>query len=54
MNKDNFKIELQDCKKMLMFEFKTIDNDYLSIDIKYNENENAFYGRVKIILKNLI
>lgn len=42
MNKDNFKIELQDCKKMLMFEFKTISDDFLLIDIKYNESENVF------------
>ena len=42
MNKDNFKIEFQDCKKMLMFEFKTIDDDYLLIDIKYNESEDVF------------
>ena len=42
MNKDSFKTELQDCKKMLMFEFKTIDDDYLLIDIEYNENENVF------------
>lgn len=42
MNKDSFKIELQDCKKMLMFEFKTIDDDYLLINIEYNESENVF------------
>ena len=50
MNKENFKIELQNCKKMFMFEFKTIDNDYLLIDIKYNESENVFLwtGKDKI------
>ena len=42
MNKDSFKIELQDCKKMLMFEFKTIDDDYLLIDIKYNKDDDVF------------
>ena len=50
MNKENFKIELQECKKMFMFEFKTIDNDYLLIDIEYNENDDVFLwsGKDKI------
>ena len=50
MNKENFKIELQSCKKMLMFEFKTIDDDYLLINIEYNESENVFLwmGKDKI------
>ena len=42
MNKDNFKIELHDCKKMLMFEFKTIDDDYLLINIEYNKYDDVF------------
>lgn len=42
MNKENFKNEIQNCKKMFMFEFKTIDNDYLSINIEYDEHDNVF------------
>ena len=50
MNKENFKIELQECKKMFVFEFKTIDNDYLLIDIEYNEYDDVFLwtGKDKI------
>ena len=50
MNKENFKIELQDCKKMLMFEFETINNDYLLINIEYNEHDDVFLwaGKDKI------
>ena len=48
MNKDSFKIELQDCKKMFMFEFKTIDDDYLLIDIKYNDDVFLWTGKDKI------
>jgi hypothetical protein len=42
MNKENFKTEIQNCKKMFMFEFKTIDNDFLLINIEYNEHDNVF------------
>lgn len=42
MNKENFKIELQECKKMFMFEFKTINDDFLLINIEYNEHDDVF------------
>jgi hypothetical protein len=51
MNKENFKIELQECKKMFMFEFKTINDDYLLIDIEYNEYNDVFLWTSKDKIK---
>lgn len=42
-NKENFIKELQACKKIMAFEFKTIDDDYILINIEYNKEKNIFY-----------
>ena len=42
-NKESFIKELQACKKTMAFEFKTIDDDYILINIEYNKEKNVFY-----------
>ena len=42
-NKENFISELQACKKIMAFEFKTIDDDYILINIEYDKEKNIFY-----------
>ena len=42
-NKENFIKELQACKKIMAFEFKTIDDDYILINIEYDKKKNIFY-----------
>ena len=38
--------ELQACKKIMAFEFKTIDDDYILINIEYNKEKIYFIGKV--------
>lgn len=43
IKKNNFIKELQECKKILAFEFKIINDDFLFIGIEYDKNKDIFY-----------